>query len=107
MESCAANALLDITARPQRLVPSVPVESTKLVLVMEMRPVFAQNAPQVTTVHLDKITVPVVQQDTTVAKVAAYAQRVRVVNPLLEVRLLVRTPQCAPSVPKAPTRVMD
>ena len=98
---------LDITARPQRLAPNVPVESIKLVLVMEMRPVFAQNAPQVITVHLDKITVPVVQQDTTVAKVAAYAQRVRVVNPLLEVRLLVRTPQCAPGVPKAPTRVMD
>ena len=107
MESFVTYVQLDITAPSQRLVPSVPVESIKLVSVTEMKQKFAQNAPQVATALQDKITVPVVQQDTTVAKVAAYAQRVRVVNPLLEVRLLVRTPQCAPGVPKAPTRVMD
>ena len=70
------NAQLDTTDPSQPLVPNVPVESTKLVLVTEMRPVFAQNAPQVATVLLDKITAPVVQQDTTVAKVAARVQRV-------------------------------
>ena len=107
MEKYVTNAQLDTTARSQRLAPNVPVESIKLVLVMEMRPVFAQNAPQVTIVHLDKITVPVVQQDTTVAKVAVRAQRVRSENPLLELKPLVQTPQSAPSVPKVPTRVTD
>ena len=106
MEKNVTNAQLDTTARPQRLAPNVPVESIKLVLVMEMRPVFAQNAPQVITVHLDKITVPVVQQDTTVAKVVARAQHVQVANPLLVWKPLVQTPQYAPSVPKVPTRVM-
>ena len=66
---------------------------------------FAQNAPQVAIVLQDKIIVPVVQQDTTVAKVAVRAQRVRSENPLLELKPLVQTPQSAPSVPKAPTRV--
>ena len=107
MESCATNAQLDITAPPQRLVPNVPVESTKLVLVMEMRPVFAQNVLQVATVLQDKIIVPVVQLDTTVAKVVVRAQRVRVVHPLVVWKPLVRTPQSAPSVLKAPSRVMD
>ena len=96
-----------LTTPPQRLVPNVPVESIKLVLVMEMRPVFAQNAPQVATVLQDKTTAPVVQLDTTVAKVVVRAQRVRVVHPLVVWKPLVRTPQSAPSVLKAPSRVMD
>ena len=107
MESFGTYVQLDITAPSQRLVPSVPVESTKLILVTEMKRAFAQNVPQVATVHLDKITAPVVQQDTTVAKVAVCAHRVQVVHPLVVWKPLVRTPQSAPSVPKAPTRVTD
>ena len=68
---------------------------------------FAQNVLRVATVLQDKITVPVAQQDTTVAKVVALAQRVRVVHPLVVWKPLVRTPQSAPSVLKAPSRVMD
>ena len=98
---------LDITAPSQRLVPSVPVESIKLVSVTEMKQAFAQNVPQVATVLLDKITAPIVQQDTTVVKVAARVQRVQVVHPQLDWKPLVRTPQSAPSVLKAPSRVMD
>ena len=106
MESCATNVQLDITALGQPLVPSVPVESIKLVSVMEMKQAFAQNVPQVATVLLDKITAPVVQQDTTVVKVAARVQRVQVVHPQLDWKPLVRTPQSAPSVPKVATQVM-
>ena len=105
MESFVIYVQLDITARPQRLVLNAQVESTKLVSVTEMRPVFAQNVPQVATVLQDKTTAPVVQLDTTVAKVVVRAQRVRVVHPLVVWKPLVRTPQSAPSVPKAPTQV--
>ena len=107
MERFVIYVQLDITALGQPLVPSVPVESIKLVSVTEMKQAFAQNVPQVATVLLDKITAPVVQQDTTVVKVAARVQRVQVVHPQLDWKPLVRTPQSAPSVPKAPTRVMD
>ena len=107
MESFVIYVQLDITARPQRLVLNAQVESTKLVSVTEMRPVFAQNAPQVATVLQDKTTAPVVQLNTTVAKVVVRAQRVRVVHPLVVWKPLVRTPQSAPSVLKAPSRVMD
>ena len=74
---------------------------------MEMKQNFAQNATQVATVLQDKTTVPFVQQDTTVAKVVARAQGVRMVHPQLDWKPLVRTPQSAPSVLKAPSRVMD
>ena len=77
------------------------------IMVMEMKQNFAQNAPQVATVHQDKLTAPVVQQDTTVAKVAARVQRVQVVHPQLDWKPLVRTPQSAPSVPKVATQVTD
>ena len=107
MESFVIYVQLDITALGQPLVPSVPVESIKLVSVTEMKQAFAQNVPQVATVLLDRITAPVVQQDTTVAKRIALAQRAQVVNPQLVRKPLVRTPQFAPSVLKAPTRVMD
>ena len=70
-----------------------------------MRPVFAQNVLQVATVLQDKIIVPVVQLDTTVAKVVVRAQRVQVEHPQLDWKPLVRTPQSALNVPKAPTRV--
>ena len=105
MEKNVTNAQLDTTAWPQRLAPNVPVESIKLVLVMEMKQNFAQNAPRVATVLLDKITVPVVQQGTTVVKVAALAQRVQVASPPQDWKPLVRTSQSAPSVLKAPTQV--
>ena len=107
MESFVTNVQLDITALGQPLVLNAPVGSTKLVSVTEMKRAFAQNVPQVATVLLDKITAPVVQQDTTVVKVAARVQRVQVVHPQLDWKPLVRTPQSAPSVLKAPSRVMD
>ena len=92
MEKYVTNAQLDITAPVQLLVHNVPVGSSKLVLVMEMKQNFAQNATQVATVLQDKIIVPVVQLDTTVAKVVVRAQRVRVVHPLVVWKPLVRTP---------------
>ena len=74
---------------------------------MEMRPVFAQNAPRVATVLLDKIIVPVVQLGTTVVMVVALALLALAVSQLLELRHLVWAPQYAQNAPKVPTRVMD
>ena len=102
----AANAQLDTTVRPQRLVHNAQVESSKLVLAMDMKLKSASNVLQAATVLLDKIIVPDVLQDTTVVMVVALAHRVQVANPLLELRPLVQVLQYAQNAPKVPTRVM-
>ena len=104
---CAANAQLDTTVRPQRLVHNAQVESLKLALAMEINLKCASNVLQADTVlFLDKIIVPDVRQDTTVVKVVALALLALPVSQLLELRHLVRAPQYAQNAPEVPTRVM-
>ena len=103
----AANAQLDTTVRPQRLVHNAQVESSKLALAMEMKLKSASNVLQVATVLLVKIIVPVVQLGTTVVMVVALALLALAVSQLLELRPLVQVSQYAQNAPKVPTRVMD
>ena len=102
----AANAQLDTTVGPQRLVHNAQVESSKLALAMDMKLKCASNVLQAATVLLDKITVPDVQQDTTVVKVVELALLALPASPLLELRHLVRAPQYVQNAPEVPTRVM-
>ena len=57
----AANAQLDTTVRPQRLVHNAQVESSKLALAMEMKLKSASNVLQAATVLLDQMSCRILQ----------------------------------------------